>query len=560
MEQQQKHIMINTIEDYELMIKTNVRIYCARPGLRLWEADLNGNVSMTLQFKNTLSSVPKSVFEKNDGQDASAGDPSIVIDKHIQFRKMYTLCHMFLVIFNSSGFFIIDPHRSRVLFWTNVFNKQVSSAKLIDNCIFLHLNDGKMLQINFYKLEQYIYQLCETDQNFECCELLANDVDYMVKLVKSQRNDENGQNWRILLKLKDYLIKHGMNEVLARIGVLFEEISMKKVQNVLILNKNVLSGKMETIEVAEDEVKEPEEIETIVQPPITPIQKKQESQELVPLEEINRIVKKLYMISQAFSSNSSIRYSQIFDQYHSHSIIKILERFKEVLVEDFDENPKNSHEKIIKIYFDYLNPELIYELDDNTLDFIRKGLIYINQGLFQIKSCKNCDYPLNLCELGSSKYENVGIRLQSYYWSRQERGKCFEMAHNIPSMLKIIGKFLIEERNYEKMIRYVVNIGDRDLLRAALDQFNDIELFKELIDDFSLLIVDRKIKCLNCNQSNDAQTFQLSNFYTWNSLFMEIAKCLSGDELLNLLLNYSDRVNHLSREFYLRLLLKATDL
>jgi hypothetical protein len=412
-------------------------------------------------------------------------------------------------------------------------------------------------------VEQYLYHLCETEQYLECCELLKNDIQYFLKLAKVQEDGEGANKMRNLLKLREFLIKNGLTDLLEKLGDIFEEITNRKFQNVMILNKAMFSGKGGTKQISEEDMMEREQDEEkkveekLMSIPL--VSKKLENQDSISQEEIDRVVKKLYMISQAFTVNSASRYAQIFDCHHSSSIIKILQGFEKVLVEEFACDPRESHEKIIQIYFDYLNPELIYELEEPTLNFIKDGLIFMNPDDRKIEKCDNCEFPLNLWDLETSKYESIGIRLQSYYWSRQEREKCFELALKIPRLLKIVGKFLIEERNYEKMIRYVINCGDLDLLRTALEQFNDIELFHELLDDFHSLVVERKLKCLNCFNIIDARNFKLTEFYTWNKLFGEIGGCLSGDELLNLLFNYSDRVTNLSREFYLRLLLRATE-
>ena len=433
----------------------------------------------------------------------------------------------------------------------------------------MHLNDGKFVQVNFYKLQQFTQHLVERDQFLECGEFLMRNIKYFQSLIK--RGDQNDLNiLKSLLKFKDRI-----DSSHAVISELFDDIESKKIQTVTILRNDEKIIKIDEMsdlnqEFSEDLTQEQDNSESessgkdaipSVLPTKLTILSNAEPEEIVP--NIDRAVKQLYLIlksSQISNRNFSHRYAKVFDEFQSSTIIRILVSLEQFLVENDDIDQKSANLICIKMYFDYLRPELIWELNDNSREFIKNGLITINaDSSKELVGCCHCNFPLNIFDSTTCQYLEIGNVLQQFYWSRKEYDKGLSLATQVPALLKIIGKFHIDERNYNKMIQFVTFLADSELLKKALIQFNDADLFHELIQEFKVIIVDKQFKCLQCQELNGIKN-NPHQFYSWNDLFLAISECLDGPELLTLLSKYSDVIPNgaISKQFYLQLLLNST--
>jgi hypothetical protein len=97
--------------EYERLLMNNVKIFCSRSGMRLWQADLNGNILATHQYKNAN-------FSKEQVKLLPEGsfNPPDLMDKANQFQLITSLNNVFIFTWNTSGFYIIDPVHSKILF------------------------------------------------------------------------------------------------------------------------------------------------------------------------------------------------------------------------------------------------------------------------------------------------------------------------------------------------------------------------------------------------------------------------------------------------------------
>ncbi|CAO1439265.1 unnamed protein product [Diamesa tonsa] len=560
-EMESKEKVIKTIDQYEKLLSQNVRIFSARPGSRLWESDLNSNVLKTHQYKNT-NHPSEQVHLLNESIDAPISPGP---DKSNQFQTLYALQNLFIFTFNRSGFYIIDPRQSKILFWSNEFQGNIRNAKISGNSIFIHLNDGRVLEVKFFKLQHYALHLCYKESYTEAGDLIKNNLNYLLSVLRSDRGLAEINHYKIFLKLRDHLQMHN-SEMLEQLKLIFDAITSKKIQNVVILSKNLFNQR--SVSPIKDQQKEIEKLdddnEDVTHESMLSVKNDTDESQLVSDSEVNRVVKQIYIIHQTSlisNLNYRERFSNIFDCYNSGTIVKVLIQLEKLFLDNEDySTEKEAKINVYKIYFNYLEPELIWELDEKTLDFIRNGLILLNiEHSTNVDRCQRCEFPLNCGVAAINCYEDIGNVLQQFYWSRKEYEKCYELCRIIPSLLKIIGKFVIDERNFDKMISYVVNLADTELLHKALEQFNDISLFVQLIDDFQMA-GEKRVKCLKCEELNDVM-LECRSILTWDNIFMAIEYYLSGQELLDLLFRYSHNIptGAISRQFYLKFLLNATE-
>lgn len=552
---------LTTIDEntYDNMLIENVAIYCSRPGMRMWEVNLNGSILKTHQYKNANFTAQQiHVLKSGSATTKNSTDSSpLMLDKTNQFQVAYSLLNQFVFTFNSCGFYIISPKESKVVFWSNEFDGAISNAKIVGSCIYLYLKDGRLLELRFYKLEHYALKLCHSEYFAQAGDLIKNNLEFFLNLLRINDNSQ----YRIFLKIRDHLIANERNDSLKALSEIFDELSSKKIQNVVILSKNLFIEKSNQTH-AKDET-EDADIDDI--PQLLPISKYEEdslSNSSISSADIDRSSKQLYIIHQtSLISNLNFRerLGKIFDRFKSSQIIRILDELEKLFVENEDYDEAESKRVVSKMYLDYLHSEIIFEIDDEkTLNYIANALLQVQNNAAEVSRCKRCEFPLN-CGSSSTGYEEIANILQQCYWSRMKYEKCFELCRSLPHLLKITGKFLTDERKYEKMIPYAINLGNLEILHKSLENFNDISLFHQLLDDYLMAVNHGKFKCLKCEEINEVK--QVLKILTWDCLFQAIEYYLSGHELIDLLMRYSHFIpkGALSRQFYMKLLLHACD-
>lgn len=541
---------ISTIDEfeYERLLTDNVLIYCARPGMRLWQVDLNGNVLKTHQYKN--ANFPGAQLKLLKDGNLPDSSPSMM-DKANQFQLISSLNNVFIFTWNACGFYIIDPMQSEILFWTNEFNGLIVAVKVIDSSIYVYLKDGRLLELKFFKLQHFALHLCHFERYAEAGDLIRANVGYFLHLLRSNQNVPELNQYRIFLKIRDQLMADERSDDLQFMSEIFDELTSSKVQHVVILNKNMLNK-------AASQEKQDKEVE-----------KHQEAPQVLSLthphdddmQNINRAVRQLYILHQtSLISNLNFRerLCKIFDHFKSSAIIRILDELELLFVENDDYARDESKKVVAKMFLDYLQPEIIFEIDDEkTLNFIASALVQVQSHQSEVSRCRRCEFPLN-CGSNPSGYEEIGNILQQFYWSRGEHDKCFQLCQSLPYLLKITGKFITDEKKFDKMIPYAINLGDLEILHKSLELFNDISLFHQLLDDY-IEACSGKFKCLKCDEMNEVS--EVEKILTWDCLFQAIEYYLCGEELIELLVRFSPFIPNgaLSRQFYMKLLLHASD-
>lgn len=543
LESQQKKLTTIGKFEYEKLLMDNVMIYCSRPGMRLWQVDLNGNIKRTHQYKNA-----NFINEKvNLLSDQSSSSP-VLMDKTNQFQIINSINNVLVLTWNSFGLYIIDPTHSKILFWSQEFNGLVASVKVLSSSVFLFLKDGRLIELTLFKLEQYAVHLSLSEDYMKTARVLSDNIEYFVHLLHCRL--WNPEMFRVFLKLRDVLIANDRIDMLKTLSNIFDELPDKNVQNVVILNKNMFHKN-------KDHEKKDTDVEKI-QPTGSDDENTSNTDHL-----FNRAIRQLYILHQtSLISNLNFRerLCKIFDEFQNSSIIKILDELESLFVENSDYTREDSKKVVSKMFLDYLQPEIIFEIEDEkTLSYIANALIEVqSKRNTEVSRCFQCEFPLNSGSSGAEGYEEIGIILQQFFWSRREYDKCFQMCQSLPYLLKITGKFITDEKNFDKMIPYAINLGDLEILHKALEHFSDIQLFHQLLDDY-VLACSGKFKCLKCDEINELS--EVHRILTWDCLFQAIEFYLYGDELIELILRFSKYIPNgaLSRHFYMKLLLHATD-
>lgn len=197
-------------------------IYCARPGLRLWEVDLQANVKYTHQFKESLNSKSPSIVY-NQKEWIISSTKEFVSSAFAKLQIMYTEAGNFLLAysngFESSSIYVIDPIHARVIAWCNIEEIRIDDILCMGNDIYIlhHSNSSRTLKIAklcLLTLDQYFMELCRQDEFIKAAEIVEyyngyfkqsaannNIIQKVLKEVWYKIDDNEKENYNFLYKI-----------------------------------------------------------------------------------------------------------------------------------------------------------------------------------------------------------------------------------------------------------------------------------------------------------------------------------------------------------------------
>lgn len=140
-------------------LKSRKRIFCARPGSRLWEVDLAGDVHSTHQFKRKLAIPPSTFISLFDEPNIKAEiDCPPATSTSFNFVKLQDLLGRYIVTYNGDGLYVLNTDTVDILFWSSCFGTIVDVQCSL-NSIFIWNNDGDLHELVFLPAEKYILTL-----------------------------------------------------------------------------------------------------------------------------------------------------------------------------------------------------------------------------------------------------------------------------------------------------------------------------------------------------------------------------------------------------------------
>lgn len=445
--------------------ETPSRMYCSRPGSRMWEVDLEGNVIQTHQFKSALACPPSKIQRFYSKQSPvnlnNENENEEMIDfqpQNLQFSKLQPIFFEFLVSFTENALYIFDMKNSDVVLWCNQFER-IADVRIVADELIVFSQSGGLHSVRLQTLHSYAKDLVRGENLLDCSLLLKRNLKYFVDKVKED------YELSMLSIIKNYLFERNQYEMLNDLSVVFDSLSHiecglslgsssegrkssvsdnrsmdspksgvyvlensfcdnlrnsrennfkdalltvtgKFGKNIIKYKFNIFSDEQKTlvkdllpktVMLSErsipfkDIVDKFENDEEIVCKKVT---KKNFPKEKT-LSDEEKTIYILFLIfrsSQISNTNFLERYRELFDEYTSTEIINILHKLGKVMIENGD-SELEAKKNCCAMYFNYLNPEIIYEVDSSSMEFIFEGFILCNKQEETI-NCSNCQFPL----------------------------------------------------------------------------------------------------------------------------------------------------------------------
>uniref|UniRef100_A0A182PKP2 Hermansky-Pudlak syndrome 5 protein homolog n=1 Tax=Anopheles epiroticus TaxID=199890 RepID=A0A182PKP2_9DIPT len=611
----------------------DVRIFCSRPGSRLWEADLEGNVIRTHQFKQAaaaanrrrkqLQCLQESELDLCGGGLMETADGTMMV---VPFQVLYSIRRQLLLVHDRCQLLIIDPVHSKIVLRTDEFT-DITHVAVVDEWIYLLTGENRLFQVRVEihgedepspshgSVDEFGSQNGSPIQPVHESRKQKQGVYILDSVLNNNGKQLNGKETPLLLSteatIKEALVsvvrgKYGRNIKQMFMG--FEQ--QQRTQNgaperpkTLHLTKIYEPSRSNAfangnghallaefgIEAEAEDLGCDDVMEELVRTRTGQAMlngggmgKKKFSTSLLDgyeTSEHDATVRNLYLIfrSSIISNlNFADRYAKIFDEYDTETIVHLLRKL-ETLMEENEE--PNARLKCMQIYFNYLKPELLWEIDSDSRQFIKEGFIVCNTtdctnraSLERLVRCADCGYYLEATN--SCHYREIGTSLVQYYWSRKEYEECFAMVKQVPYLWRTITRYYIQDRREDKVVSCVWNLADRELFERAAGElpFETIH-WKQLFERAIEYHQRHEMMCLSCdkptsryvpNSDNSTvgnpaeESASESQFRQWNYLLsVALAHIRSPTELLDLVHRYADNIPRgaIAPSFYIRCLL-----
>lgn len=587
------------------------KVYCARPGLRLWECDMEGNVLKTHQLKIALASLKQTKVleqfisessptlkqlktddnnfntENNSTFVVSVDHSDIVISNSIlnpvehqskQFSKLlnFNSHSRYIISYLDSNIFIFDTIYSTIAIHISDIVDILSISLIDESSLIILTKHMKCYHLKFSTIEDHLNDLIHQKNYEKCCELLKSHLDYVQNKLQVLPNSLSQ-----LLNLRDILKRLNRSDLLKDMDNLFNNLELDfkykpPTKNGILIVNNLKNGrKLMQSQNDEDEYPKicPNDDGIVVKINQKKIVTKIQSENVVKSEQISdeREIWNLFMIfksSLISGTKFTERYKDIFDKYKINEITKLVTKLQKLMKEN-EENPETG----IHIFFDYLRPEIIWEIDDNSRKFIASSFIGINTRPAQNLTCPQCSFPTIVEE--TCIYPDIGRTLIQYFWSRSEHDKCLELANEVSFLIRDIAKFYIQDKNYDKLVEFSFVIGDPILIRRAIASFaneSNLKIVERMWHKtFDMLHAIHSAKkceyfCLKCQQfiltsTDDIEEDDdnLATKFSWDTFLLICTDFMEIQDLFKLILEYNELIPNktIGQDFYLKCLLNA---
>ncbi|KAM7002319.1 BLOC-2 complex member HPS5 [Tautogolabrus adspersus] len=129
-------------------------LYCARPGSRIWEANFNGEVLSTHQFKQLLACPPLPLITY---RNEAHYNPAQKTPQSIAFPKLLYLGDQNLLTWTDSAIYIFTPQNGQVLLWTEI--KDLVDIAVYRNELFCLHGSGRLSHLSLLSAERCVERL-----------------------------------------------------------------------------------------------------------------------------------------------------------------------------------------------------------------------------------------------------------------------------------------------------------------------------------------------------------------------------------------------------------------
>lgn len=519
------------------------RIYCSRPGFRIWEANIDGTVICTYQFKSALQeNVTESICLDSDA-NSRLKVRKMTLNHFENFGRLLMVQDQFLITYCKNNLVIFDKQGIHVVFVYEM--RDITDVKIIHNYIYLW-NKKDMRVIALMELEVLLLKVLSARQYLLCTELCLKHKDQVLQLIQTH------DSMRSLHVLKD---KCKQGEESKSLEVIFKSIERRLQNN----ETNSMPGShIVTVENGHCEYAEPScsyvnkaksiRKSNTVHP--TNIQLKPVEPTRDP-HYINNILYKQYQVNQLYDNIETAQLHELLSSRDNlDEIVVLFEKFIEYVSDNaLEKDNNNVRNWCYHQYLKFINQkrDRIESLDTDsramkTLSEALKSLSFYrnNKRDNGVKSLCDCGFPLPLADGMTDEY----LPLARLVYSKLSTTDREQLLLQFPMLWKL-------------------KIDEMNDLPALVIQLSDPALFQEKSECFTpdnwndctvLLVKLKRGRCLNCDNIIDTRAAM-----TWKEFALIMLKRVGGLQTTRILKKHAKHIpnSELGYEFYQSCLFSA---
>lgn len=493
-------------EKFSELLVSDVKIYCSRPGARLWEASFEASVIVTHQFRSSLKQNPSDLLFIEDHSEAVLKlhqFPNVKsVPNYFNFRKIYPILNRFILTYDSDGIYIFDPKNSCLAFWCNIFNN-INDVIITDSLVFIWQNESKINILSLIFIEDLIIKTLLDKQYYLCADLCINFQNEVLDLIIKSKKIH------LISVLKDKVEQLDRFE---QLKIIFSKIDEQtsKICDGIKLNSGIVVVENAFCHVDKKCVQINENISSNS----NKINEQNGKEELDT--SINKILEKQFILNKTHPNVEIIDLTKLYTKSSLNELVDIFEKFVEFIREKLNENcTKWIQMQYLKQASRKIND--LSQLEDKHWLFLKDAFLNVN--LSEQMKCE-CNFPLPKAHLERPQFYNLAEKLMEKYKNSQD----------ILNKVPYFNKFYLE------------NAENVDENLCLLIQFSDEEIFKKFLQNFSYDTWDETVKnylklingnCLNCGCNIDN-----NGIINWSQIGMIMIQSIGAPNTIKLLQRY----------------------
>lgn len=454
-----------------------VKIYCARPGVRLWQADFQANVVVTHQFRPSLGLPPtKIVHCDNDQLKIRVFDSKI--SENFNFGKIYNFLNCVLT-FRSDGFYIFNPSLGALQYWSHL--SDIKDVKIVNSFLFIWHKDLEVSVLSLLSIEELVLRSLMRKKYNLCGEICIEFLDQVEALVETSKKiylitvleSKLEENSDVLLKLKP---------ILNRLKESARTPNLERFKNGIV-TVNALPVLPETVENFQIETDKKDSI-------------------LLEQFRVNKIHKTIE--TQDFSQFiKSLTSNELYD-----------------VITNFEKTTEESAFWCKEMYLKYL--KVSDELKSEALN-------YANQAFFEINPTKNllcdCSFPFPEAHNFRPKYREIGAQLM-------EKCPNYDVfVKSVPYMYRYVLEKIGDFQEFQLKLPLIIQFSEPEILEIHSDKFT-----YDLWDDSVRYLLKLKSgQCLNCGAR-----VEIGATFDWTNFGLQMIESIKGANALKLFKRYAN--------------------
>lgn len=593
------------------------RIVCARPGSRMWECSLDGNVLQTHKFKSAFNSIaPTQIrgFDESKSPTSAEKSQSNQIVDHLV--NLQAINGFYVLGYTSNKFYVFDMIHSSVVLWNDSF-ESIHTVKVIEddptNTIVLFTKDYKAYTFQLMQLDRVLYESVTKERFYDSGRLMLQNAAYFQEKV----TDLTFRYYYSILQTKLAYCDDDSKMVLEELRTRFDNLLTKysemdeNVQkfcgpnNVRVVNgvyliensfslanskrtdiRTTMYGSTEDfLDAIEDETPNilssyDDEIVVSTKPSANTIN----ADSLVriepkPLTEDDKIVQNLFFIYKSLKiSNFNLvdRYADLFDRYDLPGLMRLLSELESMILENDKVSKTEAKQHCARMYLNYVKIDATSTWDQTTYDFVIDCFVASNVRLADdsIQRCFDCNFPL-IVEMTTLKYREIADIVVKYLLGRQEQRRLMKCIESVPALLNFVLKTTIAEKfdtpskttqsDFDSILDMIFGCANQLQLEQCVHKYSalrTVAFWNGFFARLKRLLCDKTIKCIRCNTLCPIDLSLLAEskpFYTYDYALNVCADSVNGLVALDFCGKVANFVpsDAISKQFYLKCLMNS---